>query len=72
MTTNHHGWHLDRLGDPTADIVCPHGVAVEHLNCRDYSLNAGEQTYRITEAGLAEWLAENEPWLGDYCAGHTP
>lgn len=71
MTSSHHGWHLDRLGDPTADVICPHGVAVDFINNWDYSLNADEQTYHITEADLDQWLTENQPWLGDHCAGHT-
>ena len=68
--TSHHDWHLDRYGDPTADVICPHGHAVEHISRWDYSRSPAQQTYRLTEADLDHWLAENQPWLADYCAGH--
>ena len=67
---SHHGWHLDRYGDPTADVICPHGHQVDFINHWDYSLNPAQQTYRITEADLYQWLAESQPWLSEHCAWH--
>lgn len=66
-----HGWHLDRTGDPTADVMCPHGYAVEHLNHYDYSLSPSEQTYQVGADDLDEWLADSEAWRHNYCFGHT-
>lgn len=69
--TSHHGRHLDRYGNPTADVICPHGHPVDVINNWDYTLNPSQQVYRITETDLTEWLAENQPWLSEFCGGHT-
>ena len=68
---NRDEWHLDRLGKPTADIICPHGRPVEYLNGLDYAYAYDDpRQTALTEADLAEWLAEHKDDLAEYCFGH--
>jgi len=62
---------LTRIGDPTADVVCPHGHAVDHINRRDYSVTADQDPAQVTAADLVEWLADNAEVLADFCMGHA-
>lgn len=70
MSTNTNGWTLDRVGVPTADIMCPHGHAVDMLNHYDYALNRDQQSYMVGRGDLVAWLQDNAANLAEYCAGH--
>lgn len=68
------GWRLDELGGPTADVICPHGFAVDRLNRYDYALNRDQQTGRVSLDDLADWIDERGPdELAAACASaHRP
>lgn len=70
MSVAVHGYRLDRVGHPTADVICPHGHAIEHLNRRDYALDAAEDPAAVTLLDLADWLDEQADVLPEYCRGH--
>ena len=58
-------------GGPMADVICPHGFAIDIINRYDYALGADMQTARIGTADLEEWLGDNARHLWEYCQfGH--
>ncbi len=65
-------WRLSHVGCSTADIICPHGQAVDLLNMHDYTLKGNDPSqHRITHEDLREWLRENAQWLHEHCANHA-
>lgn len=66
------GYRLDVTGEPTADVICPHGKAIDQINHRNYALNYHDDPAVVTAADLDTWLAENRDNLEDYCMGHRP
>jgi len=65
-------WKLDELGYSQADVICPHGKAVEVINLRDYSLPDSAQQPEVTLWDLVEYLATSTKDLAEHCRSHTP
>lgn len=65
-------WHLDAYpydGSTQADVLCPHGFAVDVINGNNYDGTPGRQ---VTGADLSRWLDEHEhEFLVNVCGyGH--
>lgn len=74
IRTKRHGayWHLDAWpddGSTQADVLCPHGMAVDVINNNRYDGSEGRQ---VTRRDLIEWLDEHEQeFLVNVCGyGH--
>lgn len=62
------GWSLDRLGDPQAEVICPHGNEVDLINKYDYGKNRDEQEEQVSLEDLKDWVRHNSDVFWDnYC-----
>lgn len=64
-------WRIE-IGEPTGDIYCPHGHAVEIVNRRNYALNYVDDSARVTREMLKAWLNRHRYELRQYCLAHAP
>lgn len=64
-------WKLDRVGDPTADVICPHGRPVDFINLLDYDFAYDDpKQQRTNQNTITKWLIEHKDNLIDLCLGH--